>query len=151
MDKYNMKKLSEQEFRELVKNEHLKGSFKGDPHRMQVDFKTDKNSEDFFAIAYFDGDETVAFCGLDVYKTLKGQFGMIHALGVTKNYRGKRYSTPVLLEIEKQAREKYPNISILSICNPISARSHISAGYTVTHPGRLSKTGKRMQIRLIKE
>lgn len=141
-----------EEFKDLVFREHKNGGFRGDPHKMQADFKLHKNSVGFISLYLEDEDRKIpGFVGLDVFESNGEKTGFIHCLGVTKQYRGQGLSSPLLLEVEKIAIEKYGIKSILSICNPISERSHLNAGYIVTNPGRLSPSGKRMQIRLKKD
>lgn len=151
--------LGEDEFRELVFEEHKKGHFRGDPHTMQVKFKLHKNSIGFVAVKflYDDGEpeplplcDVMGFCGMDIYEKDGVRHGFIHCLGVPKEYRRQGLSKLLLLEVEKIAKEQFDIKDINSTCNPISERSHILAGYDVTHPGRLSPSGKRMQIKLKK-
>lgn len=151
--------LEEEEFRDLVFQEHKKSHFKGDPHTMQVKFKLHRNSVGFVAVKFMkehgEGElpstnDVMGFCGMDVYEKDGLKHGFIHCLGVPQQYRRQGLSKLLLLEVEKIAKEKYGIVDINSTCNPISERSHILAGYDVTHPGRLSPSGKRMQIKLKK-
>ena len=149
---YKTELMEEAEFRDLVLKEHKAGHFKGDPHKMQVDFKLNKESVDFVGLAFYDeqSSEVAGFVGLDVYKSKEGTVGMIHCLGVPKKYRRQGISVKLLEAVEEAAKSKYDLVAVYSICNPISEKSHLKAGYVVTHPGRLSPSGKRMQIRLKK-
>lgn len=148
---YTVEDINEQDFRQLVLDLHKQGYFKGDPHRMQADFKLHRGSIDFVAIVYKDGEgRPFAFCGADIFKTSKGEIkGMIHCQGVIQSHRGHGYSVQLLKDIEKRLPEDLTEM--LSVCNPISARSHQKVGYIVIHPGRITKTGKRSQIRLKKD
>lgn len=147
----HIEKLNEEEFRELVRKSHSEGHFSGDPHKMHSQFKLHNNSIDFKAISYVnDENKAIAFCGMDIFKTSKGQKkGMIHCQGVIKEERGKGLSVKILQDIEKELPNDVEEI--LSICNPISSGSHQKAGYIVTNSGRKTKTGKISQIRLKKE
>ena len=144
----------EQEFRDMVMLSHLNGGFKGDAHRMQIKFKKSARSIDFIAISFVDDEVGTlqGFCGIDIFKVKdKELIGSIHCLGVIQCFRKKGYSIALLNEIEKAAKKTYPELSkILSVCNPISAKSHEKVGYVITNPGRLSANGKLMQIRLCK-
>lgn len=144
--------LNEIEFRQLVVDLHKQGHFSGDPHRMQVNFKLHSRSVCFVGIAYEDEHgRPFGFCGADVFQGSDGTVrGMIHCLGVIKSHRGRGYSKQLLLDIEQRLPKDLRVKEMLSICNPISARAHERVGYEITHPGRLTKTGKRSQIRLKK-
>ena len=149
---YKTQLMEESEFRDLVIKEHKAGHFKRDPHKMQVDFKLNKASVGFVGLAFYDesSSEVAGFVGLDVYESKEGTVGMIHCLGVPQKYRRKGLSVELLKAVEEVAKSKYGLVAVYSICNPISEKSHLKAGYVVTHPGRLSPSGKRMQIRLKK-
>lgn len=145
----DIRRLTEFEFRELVTQLHKEKHFTGDPHKMQVRFKRHKNSVQFIGIAYYKDDEPIAFCGVDLFVTSSRDIkGMIHCLGVIKSERGKGLAVKLLEDIEAALPPEVTEI--LSICNPISSRSHQKAGYQITHPGRRTPTGKISQIRLKK-
>lgn len=142
--------LNEQEFRKMVLDLHMAKHFRGDPHRMQADFKKHKNSQRFVGIAYEEDEQIVAFCGMDVFKTSAGDIkGMIHCQGVIQSHRRKGLSIKILKEIEGYMGDDVTEI--LSICNPISCKSHQAVGYEITSPGRTTRTGKISQIRLKKD
>lgn len=153
MKEFEYKELQEDAFRSIVLAEHLDKQFKGDAHKMEINFKRKPNSVDFVSVVSYDDDEKVAsFCGLDLFESKEGLVGFIHCLGVTKPHRGKKLSNSALHAVEVLAKEKHPDLKcILSVCNPISAKTHERNGYVVTNPGRLSKNGKLMQIRLKKD
>lgn len=145
--------LEESDFRELVLRKHKEGEFRGDPHKMEANFKDNKRHIDFIGVEIVDKDDPKfgGFCGIEIFHTNFGMKSMIHCLGTYKQARGNGLSHDLLLEVEKLAKEKYPElISILSTCNPISCKSHEKVGYKIIHPGRLSSTGKLMQIKLEK-
>lgn len=154
--KIDYKNVSEDDFRKIVLQEHLNGNFRGDPHKMEVKFKRKPNSIGFVSVVGFNSitsdQDIVSFCGLDIFPTKEGVIGFIHCLGVPKSYRGQHLSNEVLQKVEDEAKKQFPELkAILSVCNPISAKTHTKNGYIITHPGRLSKTGKLMQIRLRKD
>lgn len=142
--------FEEEEFRGVVLDLHKAGHFKGDPHKMQTNFKKHKNSVRFVSIGYEVDGQIVAFCGMDVFEVGPKKIvkGMIHCQGVIQSHRQKGLSKQILKEIEDHIGDEV--VEILSICNPISCKSHQSVGYLITNPGRLSPSGKLMQIRLTK-
>lgn len=146
---YEIYKLNEEEFRELVVKTHKDKHFKGDPHKMQVDFKTKKTCTDMFGVCIKMEEDIMGFCGIEIFEYKNTKIGFIHCLGVLKEHRGKKLSIDLLNIITDIIKNEYTDVvKIMSTCNPISAKSHEKAGYVITHPGRLSKTGKLMQIKL---
>jgi N-acetylglutamate synthase-like GNAT family acetyltransferase len=143
--------IMENDFRKTVEDAVLNGNFKNDPHKMCVDFKRNKNTIAFFGVKMVnDQEQVIGFCGLDVFQTRDKICGFIHCLGVCKPYRGNGYSVILLNRIENYAKSKMHIDKILSTCNPISTKSHLKAGYTQLDNGRITKTGKIMQIHLEK-
>lgn len=146
---YNIRKVNIDEFKSIVKESHLNRNFSGDSHKMQIEFKTQNRFKEFIGIVYEHNDNVIGFCGLEIFETARKEIkGMIHCLGVVQNYRNKGLSKKLLLEVEKFMPDNVEEI--LTICNPISAKSHEGVGYIVTNPGRVTSTGKICMIRLKK-
>lgn len=150
MDQYVQ--ISEEKFRELVLEEHKKGHFRGDPHKMQANFKLSPKLEEFVAVVNYDEDKVVSFCGLELYRNAKNVLvGRIHCLGVPQEYRRNGWSLKALIEVENVARNKYSEVfDIYSTCNPISGAVHEKLGYDKIAEGRVTSTGKISQIRYMK-
>lgn len=149
-----IRELKEPEFRELVLRKHKEKEFpSSDPHRMQANFTDNKNHVDFFGVEIVDKNDPHfgGFCALEVFNTKRGLTGEIRCMGTYVNARKQGLSKQTLEAVEAFAKRECPELKvILSVCNPISAKSHEALGYKVTNPGRLSSTGKLMQIRLEK-
>ena len=170
--------VDEEIFLKVIKNEHRIGNFRGDDHKMEINYKRKPNSEfvgiigfsrqvitdhpELFDISIIDDITNLGDCDFDATKALKENYfklgrkdgaisPVVCCLGVTKPYRGRKLSNFILEDIERECIESGFDLNAIhSTCNPISAKTHERVGYVVVHPGRLSSKGKRMQIRLTK-